>query len=232
MTDKAVLNVIEEKQGVKFQRPDGNVVGDVSPRGRFLKESASNTLLYTAPLTIGTHFITVYDSSGNSDKAKVFVFGGSKRNKIKTTAMFEINDPSRYPNSDSQPVAVGEVQNGGMTFSMAFDFPNYEDKDGNRISTNFYVAGLIPDLNVLVLFDNVGGLYAPGALQPCMSDVTDAVYFEGLSFDYCHPGASLGMDIYILAVASEFDLNGNLSFEPADAPFELWHFDFSFDKCR
>ena len=192
----------------------------------------SGSLIYTAPAKTGTHIITVFDSAGNSDSAEVIVSGGAKRREIETAALFDIIDPSDYPNAETQPVGVGNVQSGQETFAMAFDFPNYEDAEGNRIPTNFYVAGIIPDLNSLILFDGVGGIHLPGSIQPCMSSVTDAVYFEGLRFDYCHLGAPLAMDIYIVAVASKFDPNGNLSFEPADAPFELWHFDCSFPQCR
>ena len=203
-----------------------------SDRDASNQTGTSGSLIYTAPAKTGTHIITVFDSAGNSDTAEVIVSGGAKRREIETAALFDIIDPSDYPNAETQPVGVGNVQSGKETFAMAFDFPNYEDAEGNRIPTNFYVAGIIPDLNSLILFDGVGGIHPPGSIQPCMSGVTDAVYFEGLSFDYCHPGAPLAMDIYIVAVASKFDPNENLSFDPVDAPFELWHFGFSFPQCR
>ena len=209
---------------------DGVMVESIR-RGAF-DSNRVDTLLYTAPTQTGTHYITLFDSGGNSDKAVVVVSGGFKRDKIKQTMLFEITNPATLPNSETQPVAVGDVQSGGKKFSMAIDLPNYEDEDGHRIPTNFYVVGFFPDWNLFLLFDNGGGIYFLDELAPSFSEVTDAVYEQGLTFDFCNSDGPISMEIFVVAVASEHDPHGNLSFEPEDAPFELWYFDFSFPKCQ
>ena len=208
-------------EGVTVERPERD-----ASNGNF-----GNKLLYTAPTKIGSHYVTLFDSGGNSDRAEVVVLGGSKRKKIEKTVVYEIVAPSTLPNSETQPVAVGDVQNGGTTFSMNFDFPNYEDDEGNRIPTNFYVVGFLPQSDFILFFDGQGGIVTD-QLEPCMSEVTDAVYTRGLTFDLCDPEGQIPMEIFVLAIAAEHDPGSNFSFEPEDAPFELWHFDFSFPKCR
>lgn len=201
--------------------------------GEGIVDEISGILTYTAPSKTGTHFITVFDSAGNSAMAEAVVSGGFKRKKIDKTKIFEITDPGVYPNSETQPAAVGSVQEGGKTFFLAFDFPNYEDDEGSPVATNFYVLAVIPDLALLFLFDDKGGIIdMDKQIAPCMSRVTDAVYTEVLELDFCNPGAPLKVDMYILAIESEYDPNGNLDFEPADAPFELWYYDFSFSQCQ
>ncbi|MBF0413785.1 MAG: hypothetical protein HQK70_13900, partial [Desulfamplus sp.] len=196
----------------------------------------SGILTYTAPSEVGTYYITVFDSSGNSSKAEVVVRGGAKRTKIKKTDIFEIANPSPTPNSETQPVAVGNVQKGEKTFALAFDFPNYKDTKGKvagePVPMNFYVAAFIPDWNVLIFFDENGGISDINNIASCMSQMSNAVYTESLKFDYCNLDSPLKMDMYILAVESKYDINNNLSFQPADAPFELWHYSFSLLKCQ
>ncbi|MBF0200030.1 MAG: DUF1566 domain-containing protein [Desulfamplus sp.] len=187
---------------------------------------------YTAPSAAGIHSITVFDSAGNSATAQAFVSGGSKRKKVTKGALFKIKSPSAHPNSESQPVGVGPVQDGESRFEMAFDFPNYEDKDGASVPMNFYVGAYIPEWNFLGLFDDKGGIFdLNNEIIPCMIKMVDAVYTEGLSFEYCNPDAPLKVDMYVLAIESGYDVDASLSFDPPDAPYELWHYSFSFPKC-
>ncbi|MBF0259717.1 MAG: hypothetical protein HQK62_12940, partial [Desulfamplus sp.] len=194
-------------------------------------DDTSGIFTYTAPSKTGIHYITVFDSAGNSAKAEAVVSGGFRRNKIEKTALFEITNPSAYPNSETQPAAVGNVQNGGTEFALAFDFPNYEDSNKLPVPMNFYVGAFLPALDVFVLFDDKGGIFDLTNINPCMSRMTDAVYTESLKFDYCSPGAPLKVDMYVLAIESGYDPNNNLSLDPSDAPFELWHYDFKFSQC-
>jgi len=186
---------------------------------------------YTAPSKTGIHYITVFDSAGNSARAEAVVSGGFRREKISKTNLFEIKSPSAYPNSETQPAAVGNVQDGGENFALAFDFPNYEDTNGNPVPMNFYVAALVADWNLWILFDENGGVYDLSSITPCMSRMTDSVYKESVKFDYCNPGTPLKVYIYIVAVESGYDPDNNLTFKPADAPFEMWYYNFSFPQC-
>ena len=143
-----------------------------------------------------------------------------------------MTSPGIYPDSRTQPAAVGEVQEDGNTFSLALDFPNYEDDNGDPVPTNFYVGAHIPAWDLFFLFDDQGGVHELDAIQPCMTRVTDAVYTELFSFEYCSPGLPLDVTMYILAVESGYDPEGNLNLVPADAPFELWYYGFEFKKCE
>ncbi len=127
---------------------------------------------------------------------------------------------------------MGSVQTGGETFSLSLDFPKYEDEDGNSIPTNFYVAASIPDWSAFVLFDDQGGIFTLDKIAPCTPRSIDPIYSKVLEFNYCNPGAAVKVDMYVLAIESGYDPNNNLNFEPTDAPFEFWHFDFEFSQCE
>ncbi|MBF0201667.1 MAG: PKD domain-containing protein [Desulfamplus sp.] len=195
-------------------------------------EYSALPLTYTAPLTPGIHRITLFDSAGNSAGAEVIVSGGAKRPKIVKTSIFEITHPMVYPSSETQPVGVGPVQKGDPTLEMAFDFPNYEDEEGNPVPMNYYVGASIPAHGFFGMFDSQGGIFdVSHGVVPCITREIDFVYFEGLTFDHCNRRAPLDVDMYILAIESVYDHRGNMQFHPADAPFEMWHFSFTFPAC-
>ncbi|MBF0199880.1 MAG: hypothetical protein HQK66_00935, partial [Desulfamplus sp.] len=189
-------------------------------------------LTYTAPTMPGIHTVTVFDSAGNSAKAEVIVSGGAKRSRIEKTSIFEIANPRAHPSSETQPVGVGPVQHGEPAFAMAFDFANYEDGEGTPVPMNYYVAVFIPEWDFWGMFDAHGGVFdLNDGVIPCLTRGFDSVYFEGLTFDYCNPVLPIHADMYILAVESGYDPQGNLELTPAAAPFELWQFKFSFPAC-
>ena len=126
---------------------------------------------------------------------------------------------------------MGDVQEGGEHFFLAFDFPNYVDKEDSQIPTNYYVALYFKQMNAFFFLDGDGNVYPLDRLKSCMARETDAVYAESLQFDYCNPGTSLDVTMYILAVESGYDPHENLLLEPAHTPFELWYYDFSFGRC-
>ncbi|MFO7886371.1 MAG: PKD domain-containing protein [Desulfobacteraceae bacterium] len=148
---------------------------------------------------------------------------------IKETKFYHITSPSAYPDSEIQPFAVGSVQENGVNFTLSCDFPNYVDENNTPVPCNYYLAAYIDAWNVFLCFDEHGNLY--DYIIPCTANSTDAVYRELLSFDYCSPESPLNVSMYLLVVESRFDMYQNLIFDPADAPYELWSFDFNFKKC-
>lgn len=189
-------------------------------------------LSYTAPNETGVQYITLFDSDGNSAKAEVIIPGGIIKKKITETKIFTITTPNIYPASESQPVAVGDVQEGGTNFSMAFDFPNYKDTDNNLIPMNFYVRAHFKADNTFYYLDAEGGVYSLADIKPALSNSINAHYTQVMQFKFCTDKEPIDVAMRITAVAASYDPNNNLTLTPSDAPFEQWDFDFSFNPCE
>ena len=203
--------------------------------GGDLSEEADMTdrVRYRSPNRAGEYYVTVTDEVGNTAKARIFVSGGSTRTLPPAVLINDITSPLSYTNSPHQPMAVGEVQNGGTLFSLSTDFPNYCDCDDREASMNYYV-GLFPErLNILILFDISGGVYVNN-LKPYIVNPPYSDYRAPFDYDFCTPGGEMPegtYHVYALAVDSQYDPMKNLTLEPA-SPFDLWHFTFDFNGCR
>ncbi|MBF0259535.1 MAG: hypothetical protein HQK62_11960, partial [Desulfamplus sp.] len=216
----------------EFTYTDGNIT---SLDGG-VPDSTSKEILYHAPKRIGEFFVTVFDSAGNEDQAKVVVSGGTVKPVLTSTQMHEIHLPSETPDSSTQPMAVGAVQNGGNSLDLAVDFPNYEGDDKKSVPMNYYLAVFMEKANLFFFFKEENAIGYLADIAPYMGSMTDAVYQSvlGGSIPLCNPLALLPIDtyhIYVLAIESGYDINRNLDFNPKDAPFELWHLFFEFKGC-
>ncbi|MEA2059965.1 MAG: hypothetical protein U9P10_05490, partial [Thermodesulfobacteriota bacterium] len=197
--------------------------------------SHEDRITYTAPGQTGEFYVTVYDTAGNTAKARVVVSGGAEKPPIPKTILHNTKAPTTWPDSDFQPVGAGNVQTGGSTLDIAVDFPNYRQADGTPIPTNYYVAVYAEPLNLWLFWGKNGAVYTDiSQIEPLMTRGTDAVYQSLLSAELCNPDIGLpkgNYQIFALAVASGFDPDSNLRLTP-DAVFEFWQHQFTFNGCE
>ena len=202
-------------------------VGDSNADGE------NDELVYKAPARVGNYFVTVFDSSGNSAQAIVYVSGGTVKPKPPELIFKEVANPLTWPSASQQPMGAGKIQEGGDLLDLAVDFPNYTDEKGDPVAMNYYLGVFVEPLGMLVLFNEEGGL-SVGEIVPFMSGETSAFYQKVFSLDFCQPDPIVPIGnyhIYGVAVESGYDPDKNFSFNPPDAPFEIWHFTFDFKGC-
>lgn len=216
----------------EFTYTDGSIT---SPDGG-VPDITSNEIIYRAPERIGEFFVTVFDSAGNEAQAKVVVSGGTVKPQLSATESHLLNLPSETPDSATQPVGVGSVQNGGTTLDLAVNFPNYSGDDEKPVPMNYYLAIFMERSDTWFFFKEGNTIGDITDIGTYMSGMTDTIYQSvlGGGISLCNPDPAIPLyiyHIYAIAVESGYDINKNLAFNPSDAPFEVWEFSFEFKGC-
>ncbi|MEA2061675.1 MAG: DUF1566 domain-containing protein [Thermodesulfobacteriota bacterium] len=205
--------------------------GSITP-----EKGSDDTVIYQAPGRIGEFFVTVFDSAGNQDQARVIVSSGERKPRLSDVEIHQIPLPLEKPDPSIQPMAAGSVQSGGKILDLAVDLPSYITDKDTAVPMNYYLGVLMEKAGVFFLLKPGGDVAFLDSPEPFLCNDIFTVYQRIFTepIDLCNPGPVIPFDtyyLYVLAIESIYDPDNNLTFHPADAPYEFWQFFFEFKGC-